>query len=247
MSTFNGKIKFYSGPMFGGKSNALMNDYIRHSLAHKKCLLIKYSKDNRYEGHITHDSNYSVSKDKKIYRDIILNDFTCSYLMEADEIIIDYDIIFIDEIQFFKDNYIFCEKWANLGKEIVLAGLMSTFERKLFVGMEKLIPLIENININPAVCIDNGNDAYFTQRTTCDKEETIIGNDNIYKAVDRRTYYDNEEIKLNNYLNMVIDFNDVYNEKNKTENKIDIDKVKEFIIIHNYDFNLIECVMNCLI
>lgn len=243
--SFTGKIKFYSGPMFGGKSNALMNDYIRNSLAKKKCLLIKYSQDTRYEGHITHDSNYSVDENKKVYKDIMLNDFVCSYLMEADVMVNEYDIIFIDEIQFFKDNYIFCEKWANQGKDIVLAGLMSTFERKLFAGMEKLIPLIENININPAVCIDNGNDAYFTARTTCDKEETIIGNDNIYKAVDRKTYYDNEEMRINNYLNMVIDFNDIYNNKNDIENRIDIDKVKEYIVSNNYDFNFIDCIIDC--
>lgn len=245
MSTFSGKIKFYSGPMFGGKSNALMNDYIRHSLAKKSCLLIKYSQDTRYEGHITHNGNYSMDEDKKIYKNITLNDFICSYLMEADEIVIDYDIIFIDEIQFFKDNYIFCEKWANQGKDIVLAGLMSTSERKLFSGMERLIPLIEDIIINPAVCIDNSNDAYFTARTCCCKDETLIGSDDIYKAVDRQTYYENEEIKINNYVDMVFDFNDIYCKKNDIINNLDIEKVKNYIVIHNYDFNFVECIQDC--
>lgn len=242
---FTGRIKFYSGPMFGGKSNALMNDYIRHSLAKKKCILIKYSEDNRYNGHITHDSNYSVSDNKIIYKNIILNDFTCSYLMDADKIVNDYDVIFVDEIQFFKDNYIFCEKWANQGKEIVLAGLMSTFERKLFNGMEKLIPLIEYIDINPAVCIETGNDACFTTRTIDDNKETIIGNDDIYKAVDRKTYYENDKIKINNYINMVKEFNKIYCEKNKIENIIDDEKIKKYIIEHDYDFSLIDCVLNC--
>lgn len=242
---FSGKIKFYSGPMFGGKSNLLMNDYIKCSLAKKKCLLIKYLEDNRYNNCITHDSNYSVSKDKVIYKNVVLNDFICKYLMEADDIINDYDIIFIDEIQFFKDNFIFCEKWANQGKDIVLAGLISTFERKLFSGMDKLIPLVEYININSAVCIDNGNEAYFSMRTNNDKNETMIGDDDIYKAVDRKTYYQNDGVKIKNYLEMINEFNNIYNAKNNTSNKLNIDKVKEFIISHNFNFNFIDCILSC--
>lgn len=165
--------------------------------------------------------------------------------MEADGIINGYDIIFIDEIQFFKDNFIFCEKWANQGKDIVLAGLISTFERKLFSGMDKLIPLVEYININSAVCIDNGNEAYFSMRTNNDKNETIIGDDNIYKAVDRKTYYQDDEVKIKNYLEMINEFNNIYNAKNNTSNKLNIDKVKEFIISHNFNFNFIDCILSC--
>lgn len=231
--------------MFGGKSNLLMNDYIKCSLAKKKCLLIKYLEDNRYNNCITHDSNYSVSKDKVIYKSVVLNDFICKYLMEADGIVNGYDIIFIDEIQFFKDNFIFCEKWANQGKDIVLAGLISTFERKLFSGMDKLIPLVEYININSAVCIDNGNEAYFSMRTNNDKNETIIGDDDIYKAVDRKTYYQDDEVKIKNYLEMINEFNNIYNAKNNTSNKLDIDKVKEFIISHNFNFIFIDCILSC--
>lgn len=244
-STFNGKIKFYSGPMFGGKSNALMNDYIRNSLANKKCLLIRYKADNRYENHITHNKNYTVSSDKVIYKNIVLNDYVCNYLMDADNIVDEYDIIFIDEIQFFQDHYIFCEKWANQGKDIVLAGLISTYERKLFSGMEKLLPLIENIIINPAVCIDNGNDAYFTTRTIDNNSETLIGADDIYKAVDRKTYYNNENIKITNYVNMIIEFNDLYNKLNNTHNELDIDKVKQYINDNKYNFNFMQCINNC--
>lgn len=245
--SFIGKIKLYTGPMFSGKSTLLLRDYERYSLSNKKCILIKYSKDNRYINHITHNNNFSINDKNEIGFGIKINMIDCNYLFEADNDIKNYDVVFIDEIQFFKDNYIFCEKWANEGKYIILAGLISTFERKLFSGMDLLLPLIEEIITNPAVCLETYNDAYFTTRTTNDKEETIIGKNDIYKSVDRYTYYKNDEIRLINYVNMIQKFNDIMNEKNKTNNILDIDKVKKFIISHYFYFNFEECIKRCLI
>ena len=245
--SFTGKIKLYTGPMFSGKTTLLFRDYERYSLSNKKCILIKYSKDNRYVNHITHNQNFSINDKNEIGFGVKINKISCNYLFEADNDVKSYDVIFIDEIQFFKDNYIYCEKWANEGKYIILAGLISTFERKLFSGMELLLPLIEEIITNPAVCLETYNDAYFTTRTIDDKNETLIGNNDIYKSVDRYTYFKDDEVKLNNYLNMIKNLNNILNEKNNTSNTLDLEKVKNYIISKYYNFNFEECIKYCSI
>lgn len=245
--SFTGKIKLYTGPMFSGKTSLLLRDYERYSLSNKKCVLITQQKDKRYLNHITHNKNFSFDENNEIGFGIKINKLFCNYLFEVDKDIKNYDVIFIDEIQFFKDNYIYCEKWANEGKLIILSGLISTFERKLFKGMELLLPLIEEIITNSAVCLETYNDAYFSMRTTNDKEEIIIGNNNIYKSVDRYTYFKDDDNKNKSYLDMIINFNNILNEKNKTNNKLDIDKVKNYIINHYYNFNFEDCIKECII
>jgi thymidine kinase len=58
--------------------------------------MIKYKNDNRYDSEmvVTHDN-------------IKANAFVCEYLYEADDIIKDYTVICIDEVQFYKDANIF--------------------------------------------------------------------------------------------------------------------------------------------
>ena len=53
----------------------------------------------------------------------------------------DYDVVGIDEGQFFPDVVEFCDEAANLGKTVVVAALDGTFERKPFGNIVSLIPL----------------------------------------------------------------------------------------------------------
>ena len=60
-----GKLNLICGPMFSGKTTELIRRYTRYELAGKKCILIKYSKDTRYDNNniVTHDNNsYNASK-----------------------------------------------------------------------------------------------------------------------------------------------------------------------------------------
>ena len=52
-----GRIQIIFGPMFSGKTTELIRIVKRFSIAKRKCLLIKYSKDDRYSVHgvSTHD------------------------------------------------------------------------------------------------------------------------------------------------------------------------------------------------
>lgn len=250
---FQGNIKLYTGPMFGGKSNNLMKDYDRFSRLHKKCILIRYKDDNRYENAITHNNNYNVKIENDtriITHGIKLNEYKCEYLFEIDNIVSDYDIIFIDEIQFFNDCHIFCEKWANEGKIIRLAGLISTADRKLFNNVIKLIPLIENIEYCSAVStINNKENAYFTKKIINDNNdiEKLIGGDELYIPADREAFYDIDNY-IKSYTSLIEDYVKI---KNKLFNKnysINNDLLISYLSSHykNGILNFDDCIYNCV-
>jgi thymidine kinase len=144
--------------------------------------MIKFNKDNRYDPHniVTHD-NIKVQAIK------------CSMLKEVDHLINDYDVILIDEIQFYNDADVYCEQWANTGKVIEACGLNGKFDRSPFPIISKLLPLVDNITFLKAVCRSTGNDAVFTKynnhNNKVSSNKIIIGGTDLYKAVDRYTYF----------------------------------------------------------
>lgn len=96
----------------------------------------------------------------------------CSTIAEADKIYSSYDVIAIDEGQFFPDvppHLIqlveMCERMANEHKVVIVAGLDGTFQRKPFGRILELIPLAEKVIKLSAVCMYCSKDAPFTQRT----------------------------------------------------------------------------------
>lgn len=54
---------------------------------------------------------------------------------------INYDVIAIDEGQFFPDIVNFSEELANRGKVVVIAALDGTFQRKPFGSILDLVPM----------------------------------------------------------------------------------------------------------
>jgi thymidine kinase len=55
----------------------------------------------------------------------------CSRLADIGALWREYDVVGIDEGQFFPDLEVFCETVANAGKVVVVAALDGTFQRKV--------------------------------------------------------------------------------------------------------------------
>lgn len=188
-------IDLVLGPMFAGKSTELLRrikrwDYpyfqfnyniFRYQFASKKCLVIKYAKDTRYSDKCvsTHDKQ-------------MIEAVSCVSLSEIEEKAIDFDIIGIDEGQFFEEIVEFSEYMANLGKTVIIAALDGTFERKPFGRILELIPLAENVTKLDAVCVEWNHLASFTKRTCDSKETELIGGDEIYRPVCRGCFLKNQ-------------------------------------------------------
>lgn len=223
-NNFKGKIHLILGPMFSSKTTCLLMRFKRYQLGGKKCLMVKYKKDIRYDEYkvVTHDL---VKNDAKI----------CEYLYEIDDIVNNFDVICIDEIQFYHDAYIFCDKWANSGLILELCGLNGTFDRKPFKIISELIPLVYNITFLTSVCKESGEDGIYSLRLVDDNIETLIGGSELYKATDRTTYFKN--INLDKYkLDIILDFFKIYVKDKKFYENYKL-KFKEFVVKEKFDLN----------
>lgn len=173
-----GQIQLILGPMFSGKSTELIRRLKRYQIARYPCLIVKYAKDIRYdlESIATHDQQTlkAISADKLKNLKVNLND---------------YDVIGIDEGQFFPDIVEFSEEMANKGKTVVIAALDGTFQRKAFASILELIPLSEHVVKLNAVCMTCFGDGSFTKRISADKEVEVIGGADMYMATCRSCFF----------------------------------------------------------
>tara|TARA_B110000208_G_scaffold185903_1_gene241760 strand:- start:2353 stop:2886 length:534 start_codon:yes stop_codon:yes gene_type:complete len=174
----NGKINMIIGPMYSGKSTTLLTRYNRYKIGKKKCLLVKYKNDNRY------DENKVITHDNLGYEAI-----SCIKLQEINKIINKYEIICIDEIQFYSDAAKYCDLWANKGKIIEVCGLNGDYNREPFKQISLLIPLTNDIIFLKAVDEESGDDAIYTKRLVDNKEKELIGGKELYIACSRSNYF----------------------------------------------------------
>lgn len=102
----------------------------------------------------------------------------------------DYDVIGIDEGQFFPDIVEFSEEMANRGKMVVIAALDGTFERLPFPNrVLDLIAQAEHVVKLQAVCSECGASAPFSKRISAETNVQLIGGADKYVAVCRRCYH----------------------------------------------------------
>ena len=108
-----GWIEVICGSMFSGKTEELIRRVKRAKLAKQKVKIFKPKQDTRYSKKkvTSHDNNSIKSKPVN----------SPEKILELSE---KFDIIGIDEAQFFDDSIIdVCNKLANAGKRVIVAGL----------------------------------------------------------------------------------------------------------------------------
>src|SRR5690349_15640390 len=103
--------------------------------------------------------------------------------MEHVEVALSYDVVGIDEGQFFPDTTQFCELLAQRGKIVIVAALDGTFERKPFGAVLELLPLAETVTKLSAVCMGCYRPAAFSKRLGAETEVKVIGGADKYIAV----------------------------------------------------------------
>ena len=173
-----GRIELIVGPMFSGKSTELMRRLRRHSIAKKKVIAIKHKGDTRYskESMSTHDK-------------LLMPAISCTLLSDIKDTLVANDVIGIDEGQFFPDICSICEELANMGKDVIIACLDGTFQRKPFGSVLELLPMAEDVTKLSAICVKCGNDAHFTMRLGSNDQVVIIGGAELYLPVCRKCYF----------------------------------------------------------
>lgn len=150
-----GWIEVICGSMFSGKSEELIRRVHRVQIAKKKVQVFKPTIDNRYS--IQHIYSHNGTKVEAV------NVTKSKDILEKIEP--DTEVIAIDEAQFYDDDIVsICQKLANQGKRVIVAGLDQDFRGEPFGPIPKLLAIAEYINKLQAICMVCGNTASMTQR-----------------------------------------------------------------------------------
>ncbi|MGE7835900.1 thymidine kinase [Viridibacillus arvi] len=153
--TQNGWIEVICGSMFSGKSEELIRRVRRSQFAKQKIAVFKPEIDNRYseEAVVSHNGTTVIARPIKSPKEI------------WDHISDDFDVIAIDEAQFFEDDIVeIVQQLANHGFRVILAGLDQDFKGVPFGPMPKLMAIAELVTKLQAVCSVCGSPSSRTQR-----------------------------------------------------------------------------------
>ena len=173
-----GKIELIIGPMFSGKSTRLIGLIRKYTYKAKKTIMIKYFADQRYS-----DKSEVVTHDYLKY-----DSFDCKNLREHFEKLKNYDVIGIDEGQFFPDLVEVCEELALMKKTVIVAALNGDFRMEPFPVVGKLISKADKIKLLKAYCFNCHKDANFSLRIVQSNETVLIGAGEAYKPACRECH-----------------------------------------------------------
>lgn len=175
----SGYLELILGPMFSGKTTRLINIYNFESDNNKRVKVINFSADTRY-----HDSMLSTH-DKVMIPCVFAHKISdvCQ-----ENMIYNYDIILINEGQFFPDLYeSVCELVETHKKIVYVCGLDGDFKRNKFGKLLDLIPVCDNVIKLSATCSSCNKPAIFSKRLSTEEQQIIIGSSN-YAPMCRRCY-----------------------------------------------------------
>jgi len=167
-----GWIEVICGSMFSGKTEELIRRLRRAQIARQKVAIFKPRIDRRY------GSDHIVSHNLQRIPSQEVSD--CGEILKK---AVDADAVGIDEAQFFGPDLIrVCQKLADSGKRVIVAGLDQDYTGKPFEPMPQLLAVAEYITKTLAICVVCGNPANRTQRTVPSKERIVVGAADLYEA-----------------------------------------------------------------
>ena len=178
-----GHLSLLIGCMFAQKTTELLRRIRRYQSIGYRVLVINYIADTRY------GTECIASHDKETEQALCVHRlYDVDKLVRSNE----YQVIIIDEGQFFPDLFDYVTSWADtLPVHIVVAGLDGTADRKPFGDMLRLIPHAEEVERLTAfcsVCCD-GTVATYSQYTgNASENGIIIGGAEAYRPVCRKHY-----------------------------------------------------------
>ena len=176
-----GHLSLIVGCMFAQKTTELLRRVRRYQSIGYRVLVVNYAADTRYgtDRIISHDREFEAA-------------VCVSTLAEITPLLSTYQVLAVDEAQFFPDLYDCVTRWADsLPLHIVLSGLDGTSTRAPFGDLLRLIPHaeeVERLTAFCAVCCD-GTVATYSQRLQPTTDTAIhVGGAESYRPVCRQHY-----------------------------------------------------------
>ena len=168
-----GWIEVVVGSMFSGKSEELIRRLRRAQIARQRVQIFKPAIDVRYANdHIVSHSEMRIASEQVE---------SASELMER--VAPKTEVVGIDEGQFFDAELpAVCNRLADLGKRVIVAGLDQDYLGKPFEPMPQLLAIAEYITKTLAICMVCGGPANHTQRLVASRERVLVGAGDSYEA-----------------------------------------------------------------
>lgn len=187
-SNSNGYLELIIGPMYSGKTSKLLEIYKQCKFCDIPVCVINHSLDKRYHESLlsNHDKIMIPCINVENLMDLWIEPTNC---IEDKYKLTSYEVILINEGQFFTDLEIFVKLLLKHNKKIYICGLDGDFERKKFGQILDLIPICDNIIKLKSLCsiCKNGTPGIFSMRISEEKYQTLIGSEN-YLPVCRSCY-----------------------------------------------------------
>jgi thymidine kinase len=173
-----GWIEVITGSMFSGKTEELIRRLKRARIAMQQVEIFKPQIDTRYseEKVVSHDENAIMSTPVSTAGNILL-------------LASGVDVVGVDEAQFFDMGLIeVCNKLANGGTRVIVAGLDMDFRGRPFGPIPGLIATAEFVTKVHAICVRCGNIAHHTHRKLKSEKLVVLGEKDLYEPLCRKCY-----------------------------------------------------------
>lgn len=167
-----GWIEVITGCMFSGKTEELIRRLNRARYATDKVVMVKPSVDTRY-----------AVDDVVSHSDLR---FPCVPVNTPTEIltrVADAEVVGVDEAQFFSPDIVgVCNRLADDGRRVVVAGLDQDYRGEPFEPIPQLLAVAEYITKTLAVCMVCGAPANRSQRLVHRDARVLLGATETYEA-----------------------------------------------------------------
>ncbi|MDP4281388.1 MAG: thymidine kinase [Bacteroidota bacterium] len=173
-----GWIEVICGSMFSGKTEELIRRLNRARIAKQKVEIFKPAVDTRFDEQqvVSHDAHSILSTPVESSSEILL-------LSQ------DVNVIGIDEAQFFDGELpSVCNKLANSGIRVIVAGLDTDYRGNPFGPMPDLLAIAEYVTKLHAVCMNCGDLANFSHRIIANPRQVVLGEKDAYEPLCRKCY-----------------------------------------------------------
>ena len=169
--------------MFSGKTEELIRRMKRAKYAKQRLEIFKPAVDIRYDEVkvVSHDSNAISSTPVPSSANILL-------------LTSEVDVVGIDEAQFFDDGLVeVCDRLANEGIRVIVAGLDMDFRGNPFGPIPRLLAIAEYVTKVHAICMKCGALASHSHRLVEDDALVRLGETESYEPLCRACFYDTRE------------------------------------------------------
>jgi thymidine kinase len=171
-------INLILGPMFSGKTTELLRHAKKAKAVNLKVVVINHAFDIRC-------AENSIRTHDGVVFDAIKTDKLCSLKIS------EYDVVCVDEAQFFSDLKDFILVNENLTLKMHICGLDGDYLRQPFGQILDIIPLCQSVTKLNAMCslCADGTPGAFTKRMIDCNDVVHIGAAESYISVCRKHYF----------------------------------------------------------